>query len=60
MTANGVAARRTCPLCEAMCGLTLEVSGDLLPVPNVDRTQFLPPRTGMFCSTATRECLSQQ
>jgi anaerobic selenocysteine-containing dehydrogenase len=29
MTANEVAPRRrTCPLCEAMCGLTLEVSGD--------------------------------
>lgn len=29
MTANGVAPwRRTCPLCEAMCGLTLEVSED--------------------------------
>jgi anaerobic selenocysteine-containing dehydrogenase len=29
MTANDVAPRRrTCPLCEAMCGLTLEVSGD--------------------------------
>ncbi len=29
MTANEVAPRhRTCPLCEAMCGLTLEVSGN--------------------------------
>ena len=29
MTAHEVASRRrTCPLCEAMCGLTLEVSGD--------------------------------
>jgi anaerobic selenocysteine-containing dehydrogenase len=30
MTANEVAPprRRTCPLCEAMCGLTLEVSGE--------------------------------
>ena len=29
MTANEVTPRRgTCPLCEAMCGLTLEVSGD--------------------------------
>ena len=29
MTANEVESRRrTCPLCEAMCGLTLEVSGD--------------------------------
>jgi len=29
MTANVVGARRrTCPLCEAMCGLTLDVSGD--------------------------------
>ena len=29
MTANEVAPRRrTCPLCEAMCGLTLEVPGD--------------------------------
>jgi anaerobic selenocysteine-containing dehydrogenase len=29
MTAHEVGARRgTCPLCEAMCGLTLEVSGD--------------------------------
>jgi anaerobic selenocysteine-containing dehydrogenase len=29
MTANEVAPRRrTCPLCEAMCGVTLEVSGD--------------------------------
>jgi anaerobic selenocysteine-containing dehydrogenase len=31
MTANGVPPRRrTCPLCEAMCGLTLEVSADRL------------------------------